>query len=207
MRSSAHVPLQLGKQLSTACSAVSDSGFHLRMLRGACDLIRGKRNHSPRSRMYWSSKYSHMLCTWLIRIHKCVSVPCSSSLWRLSFLACPATLPLYHQISYGNWTSFGQSSDKGMDTWPKPGPTFAYLGLFWFWWGHSPIPLCWRGWELLQATFPYQVIIFILRQWSQNPERQRPLPALPCRSWGCSCESIKISPAFGQKESCLIHGA
>ena len=117
------------------------------------------------------------------------------------YCSWPAQHPFlsHHQTSYSNSIPFGQSGDKGMDTWLRSGPPFAYLGLLWCRWGHSPIPLWLQDWEPPETTFCNQAVTFILRQWSQNPERQRPLPALPGHSRTCSWESIKNTHWFWSK--------
>lgn len=150
--------------------------------------------------MYWSCKafsyvvylvnHNSLTCIWypVLLVYEC-------------YCSWPAQHPFlsHHQTSYSNSIPFGQSGDKGMDTWLRSGPPFTYLGLFWCRWGHSPIPLWLQDWEPPETTFCNQAVTFILRQWSQNPERQRPLPALPGHSRACSCESIKNTHCFWSK--------
>ena len=109
-------------------------------------------------------KHSHMLYTWLTIVHKGIWYPVLLVYECYCFWPTEHPFLSHHQASFTNLIPFGQSGDKGMDTCPRSGPPFAYLGLFWSRWGHSPIPLWFQDRELPETTFCNQAVIFILRQ-------------------------------------------
>lgn len=153
-------------------------------------------------------KHSHMLYTWLTIVHKGIWYPVLLVYECYCFWPTEHPFLSHHQASFTNLIPFGQSGDKGMDTCPRSGPPFAYLGLFWSRWGHSPIPLWFQDRELPETTFRNQAVIFILRQWSQNPERQRPLCQLCLVILGhVHVNQLKTPTAFGPKESWWIYDA
>lgn len=135
--------LHLGKQFSTTCSAVSDSGVSLWYVKNSTLLSKRQMYIylHPSVTGYWSCKHSATLYTWVIRTHEhalCPVLPVSGGccFWPAQhpFLShCPAGYVTQPPLARG-----------GVEEWmldPSQAPLFAYLGLCSFRWGHSPIPL------------------------------------------------------------------